>query len=68
MTTDEAFTQMIHTRGMHTRIDRTAKYMTWIRVKNQRHKGISLELKIHLLQKAGFKMLQDIEWGEPKTK
>ena len=66
MTTDQAFTKMIHTTGMHKKIGRTAKYMTWLRAKNAEGNGISMEAKMNMLLKSGYKIKQDIEWGEPR--
>lgn len=66
MTTNEAFSKLIHTRGAHKLIGRTAKYMTWLRAKDAEGNGISLEAKINMLQKAGWKIRQEMVWGEPK--
>lgn len=65
MTRDEAFTQLIHTRGSHKLLNRTAKYMTWLRDKNAKREGISDEAKRNMLQKAGAKITQEEAWELP---
>lgn len=62
MTTDEAFSEMIHKKGMHTKLNRTAKYMTWLRDRNKKGAGISLEAKIKMLQNAGYEITMESEW------
>lgn len=67
MTRDEAFTQLIHTRGSHKLLNRTAKYMTWLRDRNAKREGISDEAKRNMLQKAGAKITQEEAWTLPES-
>jgi uncharacterized membrane protein (DUF2068 family) len=66
MTTTEAFTQLINTRGMSTQLG--VKRTTWGRMKTDFLKGtakVSLDKQIELLQKAGFEVVQEMKWGNP---
>ena len=66
MTTDEAFKKMINTPKIFKVLEMKADSLYSIRHHfNNGSQFISLDKKISLLQKAGYKMMQDIVWKQP---
>jgi hypothetical protein len=65
MTTDEAFIQMINIRGIFHKLDlakgTVGKMRSDLITGNAK---ISLDKKIELLKKAGYKVKQEMEWNE----
>lgn len=65
MTTEEAFKELLNTRGMSTKLG--VKRTTWGRMKSDFLKGtakVSLDKQIELLQKAGYEVVQEMKWQE----
>lgn len=65
MTTDNAFSEMIHLRGIHNDLGVSQKLVSVYRqhLKNGRH--ITLDQKIELLEKAGYNLVQEPKWKRP---
>ncbi|HRH59047.1 MAG TPA: hypothetical protein PL045_00645 [Chitinophagaceae bacterium] len=63
MTTDQAFQEMIHTRGIYKILELHRGTVGKIKddIKTGRQ-GISLDKKIEMLQKAGYKIAQEMIW------
>jgi len=64
-TTDEAFEQMIHTRGIYKQLN-LAQY-TVMRIRLDLKKGalsMSLDRKIELLKLAGWHIAQEMKWAK----
>lgn len=63
MTTDEAFDKMINTRGIFHVLELPKGTVGSLRndIKTARA-GVSLEKKIALLKKAGYQVVQEMEW------
>lgn len=68
MTTDEAFEQLLNTRGIYKTLELHRGTIGSMKdaLKNGNVK-ITLDRKIELLKKAGYAMKQDIIWSEPKS-
>lgn len=65
-TTDQAFTQMINTRGISKKIGLKPNTVTYMRhaIKNGTVQ-YSLDYKIKLLQLAGYQAVQQMIWNNP---
>ncbi len=66
MTTDKAFEEMINKRGIYNKLGLTKGGVGRMRYDLRNNiNNITLDLKINLLQKAGYKIVQDIVWKQP---
>ncbi len=66
MTTDQAFEKMITTRSIYQTLGLTKGGVGKIRFDLKNNiKSITLDRKISLLQKAGYKITQNIVWKQP---
>lgn len=67
LTTDEAFKEMINTRGIYKRLG--IHEGTVRRMRSDMRAGIkniTLDKKVELLTKAGFPMVQEMRWDSNK--
>ncbi len=66
MTTDKAFEEMINKRGIYNKLGLTKGGVGRMRYDLRNNiNNITLDLKISLLQKAGYKITQNIVWKQP---
>jgi hypothetical protein len=65
MTTDQAFEEMIHLRGIHNDLGVTQKLVSAYRQHLKNGRGIKIETKMILLQKAGYNLIQEPKWQKP---
>lgn len=66
MTTDEAFEQLLSTRGIYKTLVLHRGTIGKMKSDLQTgHAKITLDKKIELLQKAGYKIVQEMKWDEP---
>lgn len=66
MTTDEAFEQLLNTRGIYkTLVLHRGTVGSMKALLKTDPSKITLDKKIELLKKAGYKMKQDIVWCSP---
>ena len=66
MTTHEAFQQLLNTRGIYKTLGLHRGTVGKMRSDLRDGKGnVSLDKKIELLRKAGYNMLQEMDWGPP---
>jgi len=66
MTTDKAFEEMTNKRGIYNKLGLTKGGVGRMRYDLRNNiNNITLDLKISLLQKAGYKITQNIVWKQP---
>lgn len=64
MTTDEAFRLLINMHAIHKVLDCSSQQVRNYRSRDKQGK-VSLKMKLELLNKAGFKMVQEPRWAVP---
>ncbi len=66
MTTKEAFVKLISERGVYKRLGVTKGYIGFVKdqIKKEEPKYPSIDTMEKMLEKAGFKVVQEKEWEE----
>lgn len=65
MTTDEAFEALLNTRGIYKELGITRGAVGSFKTMLKDGKGISIDLKIKLLEKSGYNIKQEMIWEKP---